>query len=185
MEMGKKNGLNTDLLLRKPEKRGSIDRNFFFLHMIGYQQFVVVVQSLSRVWLHELQHTRLPCLSVSPGVCSTQVHCVVDTNQPSHPLSPPSPLVLNISQYQSLFQSVCSLHQVAKVLELQLQHQFIQWIFRVDFFLVLVWSSCCPRDSQELSPAPEFESINSLVLSLLYGPILIFLHDYWENHTFD
>ena len=49
MEMGKKNGLNTDLLLRKTEKRGSIDRNFFFLHMIGYQQFVVVVQSLSRV----------------------------------------------------------------------------------------------------------------------------------------
>ena len=42
--------------------------------------------------------------------------------------------------------------------------------FKVDLLQDwLVWSSCCPRDSQESSPAPQFESINSLVLSLLYG----------------
>ena len=41
------------------------------------------------------------------------------------------------------------------------------------------------RDSQESSPAPQFESINYLVLSLLYGPTLTSVHDYWKNHSFD
>ena len=55
-----------------------------------------------------------------------------------------------------------SLHQVAKVLELQLQYLSFQWIFRVDFLLdELVWSPCCPRNPQELFPAPQFRSINS------------------------
>ena len=35
------------------------------------------------------------------------------------------------------------------------------------------------------SPAPQFESINSLVLSLLYGTTLTSIHDYWKNHHFD
>ena len=46
-------------------------------------------------------------------------------------------------------------------------------------------SLCCPRDSQESSPAPQFESISSLACSLLYGPALTSVHDYWKNHTFD
>ena len=48
----------------------------------------------------------------------------------------------------------------------------------------LVWS-CSPRDSQESSPAPQCRKINSLVLNLLYGPILTPVHDYWKNHSFD
>ena len=35
------------------------------------------------------------------------------------------------------------------------------------------------------SPAPQFESINSLAFSLLYGPALTSVHDYWKNHSFD
>ena len=71
-------------------------------------------------------------------------------------------------------------------LELQLQHQSFQWIFRVDFLLDwLVWSPCCPRVSQESSPAPQFKSINSLVLSLIYGPALTSIYDCWKNHSFD
>ena len=50
---------------------------------------------------------------------------------------------------------------------------------------LLVWSSCCPRDSQESSPTPQFESITSLALSLLYGPTLTSVYDYWKNHSFD
>ena len=61
------------------------------------------------------------------------VHQVSDAIQPSHPLSSPSPPAFNLSQHQGLFQSVSSSHQMAKVLELQLQHQSFQWIFRVDF----------------------------------------------------
>ena len=52
------------------------------------------------------------------------------------------------------------------------------------FPLRLVWS-CCPRDSQESSPAPQFEGINSLVLCLLYGPALTTIHDYWKDHSLD
>ena len=54
---------------------------------------------------------------------------------------------------------------MAKVLELQLQHQSFQWIFRVDS---PVWSPCSPSNSQGSPPAPQFENINSSVLSLLY-----------------
>ena len=63
----------------------------------------------------------------------THVHWVGDAIQPSHPLSSPSPPAFNLSQHQGLFQWVSSSHQVAKVLELQLQHQSFQWIFRTDF----------------------------------------------------
>ena len=61
------------------------------------------------------------------------VHWVGDAIQPSHPLSSSSPPVCNLSQHQGLFQWVSSSHQVAKVLELQFQHQSFQWIFRTDF----------------------------------------------------
>ena len=63
------------------------------------------------------------------------VHWVGDAVQPSHPLSSPSPPTFNLSQHQGLFTWVSSLHQVAKVLEFHLQHQFFQWIFRTDFLL--------------------------------------------------
>ena len=47
----------------------------------------------------------------------------------------------------------------------------------------LVWSLCSPRDSQESSPTPHFKSINSLMFSLLYGPTLTSIHDYWKTIT--
>ena len=62
----------------------------------------------------------------------THVHWVGDAIQPSH-LSYPSPPAFNHFQHQGLCQWVSSLHQVAKVLEFQLQHQSFQWIFRTDF----------------------------------------------------
>ena len=46
-------------------------------------------------------------------------------------------------------------------------------------------SPCCPRDSQEFSPAPQFERISSSALSLFCGPTLTCLHDYGKNHSFD
>ena len=67
------------------------------------------------------------------GLTHTHVHWIGDAIQPSHPLSPPSPPAFSLSQHQGLFQWVSSLHQVAKGLEFQLQHQSFQWIFRTDF----------------------------------------------------
>ena len=49
----------------------------------------------------------------------------------------------------------------------------------------MVGSPCSPRDSQESSPTPHFKSINSSVLSVLYGPTLTSIHNYWKNHNFD
>ena len=66
-----------------------------------------------------------------PELAQTHVHRVGDAIQPPHPLSSPSPPAFNLSQHQSLW--VSSSHQVAKVLELQFQHQSFQWIFRTEF----------------------------------------------------
>ena len=63
----------------------------------------------------------------------THLNCVSDAIQPFHPLSFPSPPAFNFAQHQGLFKWVSSSHQVAKVLEFQLQHQSFQWIFRTDF----------------------------------------------------
>ena len=90
-----------------------------------------------------------PVLHYLPEFAKTHVHWVNDAIQPSHPLSLPSPLALSLSQNQGLLHWVGSLHQVAKALALQLQHQFFQWIFRVNILQDwLVWSPCCLRDSQ-------------------------------------
>ena len=62
-----------------------------------------------------------------PESTQTHVHWVSDAIQPSHPLSSPSHPAFNLSQNQGLFKWVSSLHQVAKVLEFQLQHQSLQW----------------------------------------------------------
>ena len=67
-----------------------------------------------------------------PELVQTHVHRVGDAIQPSHPLSSPSPPAFNLSQHEDLFQGVSSLHQVAKVLEFQFQHQSFQWIFWTD-----------------------------------------------------
>ena len=75
----------------------------------------------------------LPVHHQLPELAQTHVHRVGDVIQPSHPLSPPSPPVFILSQHRGLFKWVSSSHQVAKVLELQLQHRSFQWIFRTDF----------------------------------------------------
>ena len=65
-------------------------------------------------------------------IAQTHVHWDSDAIRPSHPVSPPSPPAYNMSQHQGLFQWVSSSHQVAKILEFQLQHQSFQWMFRTD-----------------------------------------------------
>ena len=89
----------------------------------------VVTDSL---WPHESQHTKPPCpspnLGIHPNPCPLSRWC--------HPTISssviPSPLTFNLSQHQGLFKWVSSLHQVAKVLEFQLQHQSYQWTPRTD-----------------------------------------------------
>ena len=129
---------------------------------------------------HGLQHVRLPYPSLSPEVCSNSCplswwwHPIISFSV--------SPLLLlsSICPRIRVFSSESGLHiRWPKYWGLQLQHQSFQWIFRG-----LVWSPCCPKISQESSSAPQFISINSLVLSLLYGPTLTYIHDNWKIHSF-
>ena len=84
-----------------------------------------------------------PILHYLSDFVQTHVHWVNDASQPSHPLQPTSPLALNLSQHQGLFQRIGSSHQVAKVLKLQLQHQWtsneysVLISFRTDWFDLL------------------------------------------------
>ena len=133
-----------------------------------------------------LQHARPPFLSPTPRAysdsCSSSWWCHSTISSSVIPFS---------SHLQSFpesgsFQWVSSSHQVAKVLEFQLQHQSFQWIFRTDFPQDwLVKSPCSPRDSQESSPTPQFKSISSSGFSFLYNPTFSSIHDYWKNHSFD
>ena len=102
------------------------------------------------LWPHDLQHTRLPCPSPSPGV-NSHVCWVSDAIQPSHPLLPPSLLRLLTFPRTRVFSGELALQKRRWPKELQLQHQSFQWIFRIDFLSDwLVWSPCSPRDSQRV-----------------------------------
>ena len=116
----------------------------------------------------------------------THVHRVRDATQPSHPRSSPSPPAPHPSQHQTLFRWVNSSHEVAKVLEFQLQHHSFQRNPRADLHQNgLVGSRCSPRDPQESSPTPHFKSISSSMLSLLHSPTLTSIHDHRKNHSLD
>ena len=94
---------------------------------------------------HELQHARPPVHHHLLEFTQTHIHRASDAIQPSHPLSSPSPPAPNPSQHQSLFQWVNSSHEVAKVLEFQLQHHSFQRNPRDDLLQNgLVGSPSCP-----------------------------------------
>ena len=93
----------------------------FFLYILYFSQFSRSVVSDS-LWPHGLQHTRLPCSSPTPRACSNSCPLSWWCHPTISYSVVPSP-ALNLSRHQGLFQRVSSSHQVAEVLELQLQHQ--------------------------------------------------------------
>ena len=156
---------------------------YVYLHM---HEFSSITQSCPTLWPHGLQHARPPCPSPTPRVYSNSCplirwcHLTI-----SFSVIPFSSHLQSFPASRS-FQWVSSLHQVAKVLEFQLQHQSFQWIFRTDLLQDgLVGSPCSPRDSRESSPTPQFKNINSSVLSFLCNSTLTPIHDYWKHHSFD
>ena len=90
----------------------------------------------------------------------THVHWVGDAIQPSHPLLSPSPPSPNPSQQQSLFQWVNSSHEVAKVLEFQLQHQSFQWTPRTDLLQNRLVGSPCSHWQLRITRIPIGEGVN-------------------------
>ena len=101
----------------------------------------------------------LPVHHQCPESIQTHVQWVGDAIQPSHPLSSPSPPAFNLSQLQGLFKWVSSLHQVAKVLEFQLQHQSSHWTPRTvrqcNISHNLKWASLVAQMVKNLPPMQE------------------------------
>ena len=153
---------------------------------IAYIQFSSVAQSC--LTLCDPMNRSTPGLPVHHHLSEftqTHVHRVHDAIQPSHPLSSPSPPAPNPSQHQGLFQWVNSSHEVAKILEFQLQHQSSSEhpgliSFRMDWLDLLA-----VQGTLESSPTPQLRSINSLVFRSFYSPIFTSIHDSWKNHSFD
>ena len=127
-------------------------------------------------WSHGLQYARLPCPSLSLRVCSDSCplswwcHTTISllfllSVFPSiRVFSNESALFIRLPKYWSFNFSISTSNEYSELIS-----------FRSDWF-----DLCCRRDSQEFS-APQLESINSLVLSILYGPTLTSIHDHWKE----
>ena len=132
-----------------------------------------------------LQHTRLPCSSLPPGVCSSSCPlkrwCYLSISSAATLFS----FCLQSSPASGSFPACWRFASGGQSIEALASYHPFQWILRVGFLEDwLVWS-CSPRDSQESSLAPQFESVNSSALSLPYGPTFTSVHDYWKNHSFN
>ena len=117
-----------------------------------------------------------PVLHYLLGFTQIHVHWVSGAIQPSHPLLPPSPS-LNLSQHQGLFQWVSSSHQVAKVLELQLQLQSLQWYsglisFRMDWFDLLTVQGTLKNLLQHHSSKASILWCSAFIMAQLSHPYM-------------
>ena len=165
-----------------PRQRGLLALHPLWVLMLFFSGSAV----LNSLQLHGLQDTRLPC-PLSPRVCSNSCPLSRWCIRPSHPVTPFSFCLQSFSASGSfpmsrLFPSgswSTAASVSASVLPVNIQGWFplgFDW---------LVWSLCCPRDSQESYSAPKFKSISYSVLSLLYGPTLTSIHNYWKNQSFE
>ena len=133
---------------------------------------------------HGLQHTRIPCPSPTPRACSNSCpssqwcHAIISSSVipfSSCLQSFPASGSFQMSQFFASGGQSIGISASTSILPKNFQ----------DLFLLgwTVGSPCSPRDSQESSPTPQFKSINSWVLSFLYGPTLTSIHDYWKAIT--
>ena len=141
------------------------------------------VQSLSHVWLFATPWTAACQASLSiTNSQSPPKPMSIESVMPSKHLILCCPLLLLSSIFPSIrvFSNESALH--------------IRWpkywgfsfsVSCYNEYSGLVSSPCCPRDSQESSPTPQFKTINSLALSFPYSPTLTSIHDYWKNQSFD
>ena len=135
---------------------------------------------------HGLQHTRLPCPPTPRALLKlTSIESVT----PSNHLILCRPLLLLHSVFPSI--RVFSNESVLRIrwpkywsfnFSISPSNEYSGLIsFRIDWLDLLAVQG----DSRESSPTPQFKSINSLVISFLYGPTLISVYDHWKNRSFD
>ena len=130
------------------------------------------------LWPHAHQASS-PVLHYLPEFAQAHVHWVGDAIQPSHsviPFSSCSPSIRVFSNESTLHIRWPKYWNFSFIISPSNEYSELT-SFRIDFFDLLV-------DSQESSPAPQFNCINSFVLNLLSGPTLTSILDYWKNHSF-
>ena len=142
----------------------------------------LIVQSLSHVWLFATSwiaaHQASLSFTISPSLLKFMS---TELAMPSNHLLLCCLLLLLLSIFPSIrvFSNelaLCIRWPKYYSFSISPSNEYSGFIsFRID------WSSCCPRDCQESSPTPQFESISSSALSLLYGPTLISIHDDWKT----
>ena len=142
-----------------------------------------VTKSCLTLW-DPMEHAKMPCPSSSPWVCSNSsalsqwCHPTISSSVALLPSIFPSigvfckesALLVRWLKYWSFSLSISPSNKYSGLIS-----------FRIDWLDLLAVQGTL----QESSPAPQFESINSSALSLLYGPTLTSTHDYWKNHSFD
>ena len=161
---------------------------FFTLLNLQKYQCLSSVQSVmsNSLWPHGLQHARLPCSSPFPRVCSnscpwiqwchpTMLFSVIPFS--SHLQSFPVWGYFPVSKFFASGSQSIGASASMSVLPMNIQDWFSLGLTGL--------ISLQLKDCQECSTKPQFKSINSLVLSFLYGPTLTSIHDYWKNHSFD
>ena len=134
-----------------------------FIHSYAFSvQFRSVAQLSPTLW--DPMNCSMPCLPVYHQLLEltkTHVHPVGDAIQPSHPPSSPSPPAPSPSQYQSFFQRVNSLHEVARVLEFQLQHHSFQRNPRAEHRRIDAFELCCWRRLLRVPWSKEIQPVYS------------------------
>ena len=140
---------------------------------------------------HVLQYASLPCPSLSPRVCSNSCPlswwCYLTTSSSAAPFSscPQSFSASGLPSFRVFSNELALQIRWPKYWSISFindpSNEYSGLIsFRIDWLDLFA-----VKETQESSPAPQFESISSLALSLLYGPTLTFIHDYWKNHSLD
>ena len=158
---------------------------FFFFKFIGVLLLFSHLVMSDSLWSHRVQHIRPPCSSLSPRICSNSCplswwcHPALSSSVApffSCPQSFPESRSFKVSQlFASGGQSIGA-SALASVLSVNIQVWFpLEWTSLI---------SLLSKGLSRVSLAPQFQSINSSVLSLFYGPTLTFVHDYWKSHSF-
>ena len=156
----------------------------------GCRGQMLLSQSLSHVRLFatpwDCSTPGFPVHHPLPGACSNSCPLSQWCHPTISPFATPISYCPNLSQHQGLFQWVSSSHQVAKVLEASTSVLILP--VNIQGWFPLRLTGLISLQSRELSgvfSAPQLESINCLVLSLLYGPTFTPIHDFWKKHSFD
>ena len=140
---------------------------------------------MSNSWQpHGLQHTRLLCLPLSPGVFSNSCPLSQWSYLSISPSAAPSSFCLTIFSNIRVFSNELALcirwpKDWSFSFSISPSSEYSGLLsFRIECLILQ------SKDSQEPSPTPQFKSINSSALSFLNGPTLTSVHDYWKNHSF-